>query len=225
MPADHTAAFFRVEGSLLERGSLAAAARLVGNRQGFRERAWRLGHLAVAAPLFGLIGQNDRTLANRLTYAACRGMTEDRIAVLAEEYYDEVLLTAILESGRELVRNARRAGHRIVLISEGIEPVIGKLRDDIRGVDDLLCNQLEIVDGEATGRLREPVFGGHEVGRWIAEYAENHRIDLARSVAYGSHGPDLLLLAAVGQPCAVNPDFTLRRAATDSRWAVLDYAA
>jgi phosphoserine phosphatase len=33
----------------------------------------------------------------------------------------------------------------------------------------------------------------------------------------------MLLLAAVGNPCAVNPDFTLRRAARDARWPIVDY--
>ena len=73
------------------------------------------------------------------------------------------------------------------------------------------------------GKLLDPVIGGHEMGRWVREYAVTHDIDLAGSVAYAAHGPDLLLLAAVGQPCAVNPDFTLRGAARDADWPVLEY--
>ena len=43
------------------------------------------------------------------------------------------------------------------------------------------------------------------------------------STAYGAHGPDVLLMTAVGRPCAVNPDFTLRRAARDAGWPVMDF--
>ena len=57
--------------------------------------------------------------------------------------------------------------------------------------------------------------------RRIAE----HGIDLGRSIAYAGHGPDLLLLAAVGRPCVVNPDFTLRKAAKEADWPVVDYSA
>ncbi len=77
-----TAAFFRAEGVLLKRGPISAAAWLAANGKGLRERAFRLGQLAVAAPLAGLLSQNDRTLSSRLAWAACRGMSEDRLAVL-----------------------------------------------------------------------------------------------------------------------------------------------
>ena len=68
-------------------------------------------------------------------------------------------------------------------------------------------------DGYATGKLLEPVVGGHDCAGWARGYAQQHGIDLTRSTVYAAHGPDLLLLSAVGQPCVVNPDFTLRRAA------------
>lgn len=220
-----TAAFFKVEGTLLRRGSLAAAAYFAGNGQGLRERALRLGHVAVAAAGFGLLGQNDRALANRISWASLRGMTEDRLHVLAEEFYEDHIRPGLLDSGVELIKRARRDGHRIVLVSESIDLLIAPLAEHIRRVDEVVCNRLEVRDGELTGRLADPVVGGHEVGRWIRDYADEHGIDLDRSVAYGAHAPDLLMLAAVGRPCAVNPDYTLRRAAVDSRWPVLDYAA
>lgn len=220
-----TAAFFRVEGALLKRGTLATAAYFAANGQGFRERAARLGHVALAAAGFGLLGQNDRSLANRVTWAALRGMSDDRLAVLAEEYVDEQAVPALLDSGLELISRARRAGHRIVLVSESIDRIIKPIAEHVRGVDDVVCNSLEVVDGETTGRLEAPIVGGHDGGRWIRAYAAEHEIELARSVAYGCHGPDLLLLAAVGEACAVNPDYTLRRAASEAHWPVLDYVA
>lgn len=223
--ATQTAAFFRVEGVITKRGALAAAAYLAANGQGFRERAFRLGQLALAGPAVALLRQNDRTLTNRMAWAACRGMSEDRVAVLGEEYYDDFVSEKLLDSGIELIKRCRRAGHRIVLVSEGIRAVVGPLARAVRGVDDFFCNRLEFVDGETTGRLLDPVFGGHDAGAWVREYAAAHEIDLSRSLAYAAHGPDLLLLAAVGEPCAVNADFTLRRAATDARWPLLDYAA
>ena len=218
-----TAAFFRVEGTLVSQGTLAATAYLAGNAQGFGERLLRLGGVALAAPVFGLLGQNDRTLANRVAHLAYRGMSEDRIAVLGEEYFDDVLKGKVLETGRDLLKKARADGRRIVLLSEGLSLVMDPLAAYLGGVDDLICNRLEFTDGEATGKLLDPVVGGHDGGRLIARYAAEHGIDLARSVAYAAHGPDMLLLAAVGSPCAVNPDFTLRRAAREADWPVMEY--
>ncbi len=218
-----SAVFVRAEGVLLARGARAAAAYFAANAAGFGERALRLGHLAWASPVYEVLGQSDRVLANRLAYLALRGMSEDRIAELAQEYFDNILRERILEGGLELIRRARREGKRVVVIADSLAQVMAPLVAQLRIVDDYVCNHLEIRDGKATGRLVPPVVGGHDSAVWAATYAQEHDLDLARCSAYVSHGPDLLLLSRVGQPCAVNPDYTLRRAARDSRWPVMDY--
>jgi phosphoserine phosphatase len=225
MTAKQTAAFFRAEGVLVQNGVLHAALFMAGQRAGMRERALRFGQALASAPLFGLLGQNDRTLGNRLAHLCYREMSEDRIVVLAEEYVEDVLDDKVLQSGIELLRKAKADGHRVVVISEGIHEIMSRLKDQFRYTDDLVCNRLEYRDGKATGKLLEPVIGGFEGGRWLQQYAREHDIDLARSFAYAGHGPDLLLLGAVGFPCAVNPDFTLRKAAREAEWPVMDYRA
>jgi phosphoserine phosphatase len=225
MSEQNTAAFFRAEGVIVSTGVVQAAAFMAAQRAGMRERVLRFGQAALAAPIFGLLGQNDRTLGNRVAHLAYRDMTEDRIAVLAEEYVEDVLRERILDSGVELMRKAQRDGHRVVVISENIAEIMDRLREHLRYVDDLVCNRLEYRDNKATGRLVDPIVGGYEGGRWLTEYAREHRIDLSRSVAYAGHGPDLLLLSAVGRPCVVNPDFTLRKAAREADWPVVEYTA
>lgn len=218
-----TAAFFRVEGTLVKRSALSVAAWAALNAQGLRNTLGRVGQLALAAPLVGLLGQNDRTTTTRLTHVIFRDFSEDRIQVLGEEYAETVLKDAVLDSGRDLIRDARRRGHRIVLVSESIRPFVGALTEQVRGVDDLVCNALEMRGGRATGRLVEPVIGGHESASWMRSWAAEHGIDLARSVVYGSHGPDVLMMSSVGEACAVNPDFTLRQAARGADWPVIVY--
>ncbi len=221
-----TAAFFRAEGVLISRGVVHAATWMAAQRAGLRERALRFGQAALAAPVFGLLGQNDRSLGNRVAHLAYRDMTQDRIEVLAQEYVEDVLDGQILDSGVELVKQARAAGHRVVVLSEGISEIMEKFIEQyVRGVDHLVCNRLEYKDIKATGKLLDPVIGGYEGGRWAADYAAEHGIDMAKSVAYAGHGPDLLLLSAVGTPCVVNPDFTLRKAAREADWPVVDYSA
>ncbi|HEX7481107.1 MAG TPA: haloacid dehalogenase-like hydrolase [Polyangiales bacterium] len=215
--------FVRAEGVLLARGARSAAAYFAANAAGFSERALRLGHLALAAPVYEVLGQSDRVLANRLAYVALRNMSEDRIAELAQEYYENILRERVLEGGLELLRRARKEGKRVVLIADGLSQVMEPLVAQLRIVDDYVCNRLEVRDGKATGRLLPPVVGGHDSATWAARYAQEHGLTLSRCTAYLSHGPDLLLLSSVGQPCAVNPDYTLRRAARESRWPVMDY--
>ena len=217
------AVFVRSEGVLAAPGARSAAAYFAANAAGLRERALRLGHLAWAAPVYEVLGQSDRVLANRLAYLALRGMSEDRIAELAVEYWENVLRSRVLSDGVALLKRARAEHKRVVLLADSIEPVIQLLVEHLGCVDDYVCNRLEFRDGLATGKLIDPVIGGHDGGRFVTTYAHEHAIDLGASVAYGAHGPDVLMLAAVGRPCAVNPDYTLRRAAREAGWPVMDY--
>jgi HAD superfamily phosphoserine phosphatase-like hydrolase len=223
MAKSDTAVFIRAEGVLFRQSVLAATAYFAANGRGFRERILRLGQVALTAPVYQLLGQNDRTLANRMLYVSLRNMDEDRILELADEYSHNILKKALLEGGKELLKQCRRQGHRIVLISDGLAQVMDPVVEQLGHVDDFICNHLEIRNGVATGRLLEPIVGGHDSVRWAERYAQEHAIDLSRSIAYATHGPDLLLLAAVGHPCAVNPDYTLRRAARQAVWPIMDY--
>ncbi len=217
------AAFFRIEGTLVSQGACTAAAYVAANAAGFAERAFKLGQVALTAPLYSVLGQSDRVLANRLAYLPLRNMSEDRIAELATEYFDGFVRDRVLQGGVELMREARRKRLRVVLISDGLREVVELIAAHLRYVDDYVCNRLEVRDGYATGKLLEPVVGGHDSAAWVRRYAIEHDLDLAASVVYAAHGPDLLLMSAVGAACAVNPDFTLRRAARQADWPIVDY--
>lgn len=177
------------------------------------------------APWYGILGQTDRTLATRLAYVSARDMSEDRIAILCREYFDSVLWPSLLEDGVELLERAHRQGHEIVLLSETLRPAVEPLLEMLPVPARLICNELEMRGGRATGRLAEPVIGGVASGLALIKEEAERGVDLARSVAYGCRGPDLFLLQAVGKPCAVNPDLSLRAAARDADWPVLEFSA
>ncbi|MDH5491738.1 MAG: HAD-IB family phosphatase [Myxococcales bacterium] len=216
-----SAAFFRAEGTLVSQSAIATAAWMAANGYGLSPRLARLGNVALAAPL-ALAGElASGATATRMTWMGLRGMSEDRLAVLAEEYFEELLEPSIKELGRELLNKARAEGRRIILISDSIEQVARHLADHL-GVDDLICNRLELRKGKASGRLEDPVVGGNVAGQFARAFAEEEGIDLALSWAYGAQGSDALLLSAIGQPCAVDPDWQLRRLARDHHWPVLE---
>jgi len=131
-----TAAFFRVEGTLVARGAVSLAAYCAANQARLGDRFMRLGQLAMTAPVYAVLGQSDRVLANRLAYLALRDMSEDRVAVLAEEYFEQILKSRVLKGGLELIKTARAEGHRVVLISDMLESVVVPLVQQLRHVDD-----------------------------------------------------------------------------------------
>lgn len=219
------AAFVRAEGVLVDRGVLSAVAYMAAHRPGFRERGLRLLQTAAAAPLFAALGQRDRSLGNRVAHLPLRDMSEDRIAILAEEYVEDILRDKVLDTGVELLKGLRREGFTVVVLSEGIDEVIGRLVRSLGVADEVHTNRLEYRAGRATGKLLDPVVGGYEGGRFVRDWGRRRGLDLSRCRAYASKAPDVLLLSAVGEPCAVNPDFTLRKAAREANWPILDYPA
>lgn len=221
MPATSTAAFFRVEGALVARPSIAAAAYLVLASRHIADRVTRLSALALSLPV-ALSG--DHTTASRLQWMGLRGMSEDRLVTLGEEYGAKYLVPHVREAARRLLDEARRAGHRVILVSDSLDVTVRPLAAAL-GVaeEDVVANVLELGPGSVvTGRLREPIVGTGTGGTWARKLAGERGLDLARSLAYGAHGDDALLLSVIGRPCCVAPDRVLRRVARDSGWPVVE---
>lgn len=215
------ATFFRVEGVLVKRPALAAPAWLAANAQKLSQRLFGLGTVLAAAPM-AIPGTPfaDRTTASRLAWAGLRDVSEDRLVLLGEAYYRAWLEASLTPAGERLLRQARRRGDRIILISDSVDVVLSHLADDL-DADELICNRLELRKGRATGRLADPVVGGHTGGRWLRDHAARHGLDLGACTAHGHTSGDAALLSAVGKPCAVNPDPSLRRMARDLDWPIV----
>ena len=212
-----TAAFLRVEGPLVRRPVLAAAAWMAANQQQIGSRLARLGAVAAAAPLALASPWQDRTLSTRMAWMSLRGATRDRLEVLGREYYDEQLLPHVDDTGRRLLTEARRQGHRVILITTHLDVIAQRLADDL-DADEILCNRLEMRNERTTGRLLDPVLGGFLPASWLNDWAATRQIDLTQSLAYASTEADAGLLGAVGRPCVVRPELSLRRLARDHDW-------
>lgn len=215
------AGFFRVEGTLTPRPTIATCAWLAANAQALGERLARLGNVALATPFLSFGPLRDTTTGSRVAWMGLRGLSEDRLVVLGQEYAERFLIPGLREVGTELVRQARRQDLRVVLISDNLDVVVRHVADHL-GVEDLVCNSMEMRKGKATGRLREPVVGGHVASEWVRSFAVEQGIDLGASSAWGAQAEDGMLLGAIGSPCAVSPDWQLRRMARDLDWPVVE---
>jgi phosphoserine phosphatase len=86
----------------------------------------------------------------------------------------------------------------------------------------MVTNHLEFVDGKATGRLLPPVMASATKASWMRVYAEKEGLNLSECYSYSDSMSDLPMLAMVGHPTAVNPDFRLRNTALQHDWPILD---
>lgn len=157
LDATRKTAIISFESCLARRGPWFSNAYLLANARRLDERCVRLGKLAALSPLARVLSRFDGELGPRAVCKAYRGMSEDRLAILGEEYCGSVLGRRLTGAAAELVRRARGEGHQVVLISSLLAHVMTPAVKQLVGepVDLVLCNSLEI-DGSGccTGRLR-----------------------------------------------------------------------
>ncbi len=116
----------------------------------------------------------------------------------------------------------RDDGERLVLLTTSSnylsEPV-----GEALGLDDLLCNRSEVLDGLFTGAPREPLCYGSGKVELAGDYAAARGVELADCAFYTDSISDLPMLEAVGRPVVVHPDPKLRRCASARGWPIVDW--
>lgn len=128
-----------------------------------------------------------------------------------------------------LLEHHRDAGRTLVLATTSPYDLVRPLADRL-GFDHLIATRYATrVDTRGVLRYTGRLDGGFvwaagklaAVRRWAAD----RRVDLDASWAYSDSIYDLPLLAAVGHPTAVNPDYRLLATATLRRWPVAHFDA
>jgi len=148
--------YWRVEGSLLDLTVVEPVAFFTWNAQTFAERFRRRGQIFLMALLRPFLYSTNRKFATRAIHTVLRGVTRDRMDLLGEEFFLYKLKPRLKERGVRKVQDLVQAGAEVVLVSQGLEHVMGPLAQHL-GVKRIVANRLEFRDGTATGRLVEPV--------------------------------------------------------------------
>jgi alcohol-forming fatty acyl-CoA reductase len=149
-------AFWRVEGSLLNLSAVRPVAFLTWNAQSFSERWARRGGLGLLALVRPLLYLSNRIFATRVLHMLLRGISQDRLDLLGEEYFSYVLKPLLKPAGVRKLKEWIASNGKVVLVSQGLDHVMRPLANFL-GVHHLLANRLEFRDGLATGRLLDPV--------------------------------------------------------------------
>ena len=216
----NSAAFYDVDGTLIKINIVHAFAFYASRHASLGESARRTIQTALSIPVFWAADKLSRKWFNEIFYRSYEGQSEDRLVVLADELFEDVIKPNIYPRAKELIEESRRAGVRQVLVSGALDFTMRPLAKYL-GVDDLIANQLEFVDHYATGKLKKPFVAGATKADIMRAYAKQHDIDLAESWAYSDSFSDYAMLAVVGHPTACNPDFRLRSLARSYDWPVL----
>jgi fatty acyl-CoA reductase len=215
----NAAAFFDVDGTLVQGTVVHYYAWLSSRSLSFSRRALRTAHLAARLPHYWWLDRRGRDRFLRAFYRNYAGYALAELRSHQEALFREVMEPRLLPEGIAAVRAHQAAGQRVVILSASLRFVLEPLASYL-DVDELICQELAVRDGVMTGDLEGPPLDGEERAQRLREYAEGCGLDLSASYAYADSAGDVPMLAAVGHPVAVNPSRGLLREAERRGWPV-----
>ncbi len=217
------AAFYDLDGTLMDLNLVHAAFFIFANLGEWSGRVSYLAAFVARLPMLYMAERRDRHLLNVALYETFKGLSQDRLEALGEEYCERILMAHLYPRALDIIEANRAAGFAPVLVTGSPDFIVAPLASRLR-IDTFVANRLIYSRGRATGRLREPVMAGEAKAAWCATYAAEHRVDLAKCWGYADSRYDLPFLIALGHPVAVNPDRRLRAIAQSRQWPVLRFA-
>jgi len=214
-------AFFDLDLTLLEVNSASLWIR----------REMRLGHITrwsafKGAAWLGLYELGFARMEDAIRSAAqtLQGKEERVMHQRTRDFWSADVADRIRPGARSAVARHQAAGESAVLLTSSSN-YLGALAVDALGLDGLLSNRFEVVDGRYTGALIEPLCYGPGKYDHATKFAEDRGVSLENCAFYTDSMSDLPLLEAVGRPVPVHPDPRLRREAKRRGWEIADWGA
>jgi HAD superfamily hydrolase (TIGR01490 family) len=212
------AAFFDVDGTLIPEPSLEM-------------RFFRAVRQTDSIPIgnYFLWVQEALRLLPKGIAAMVHGNKRHWTGVQCEHVLKQLEPIIFFEEGMERVAWHARQGHKIVLVSGMPVPLAKIVARAVEceleswdvGRDVLVCaTPMEERDGKWTGHLLGAAMYGEQKLRAVKRIAQERRIELRGSHAYGNSLLDRAMLAAVGHAHAVNPGKDLAVVANQCNWEI-----
>lgn len=130
----------------------------------------------------------QHALAERVKLLA--GLPLERAIELCERF-------ELTPGGDEFVRALKLLGVRVGLVSGGFDFFVNRLKDRF-GLDFSFANELEVVDGLFTGRVRGPIVDGNRKAQILKDMAQQYGCRLEHTVAIGDGANDMYMLQTAG---------------------------
>ncbi len=212
-----TAAIFDVDGTILESNVVASYAWLRMQDMPLARRPLWAARFASKVPYYWALDQVSRTHFNHAFYKNYAGWEPGKVRQIVHENFTEYMRGRMYREALEMLREHRRQGHRVVILSGALDFLLEPLGEL---ADDVISAKLVEKNGVFTGEISGPPVAGDARARMLSSFARKNGIDLSQSYAYADSISDLPMLEAVGRPVAVNPDRRLAAAARGKGWDI-----
>ena len=151
-------------------------------------------------------GEIDFQESFRRRVALLKGLPEAALKSVAER-------VELTEGAHRLTAALKHFGYTTAIISGGFRFVGERLLDEL-GIDLLFANELEVVDGCATGVVRGEVIDAEGKAQRLREICSAQGIALAQTIAIGDGANDLPMLNAAGMGVAFHAKPLVRESAS-----------
>jgi len=149
-----------------------------------------------------------------------RGKKLQTFEMHAEQFYNDCLKPLLSQNILSYVEEHRQKGHVLVLVSGSVRYFLKPVVRDL-GFDHLLCTDLDVKNGLLTGDTKGDICVDMEKRIQIEKLADQERLDLFSSYAYGNHQSDIPMLDLVGHSYVVEPTRPLKKVAKNKGWPIL----
>jgi alcohol-forming fatty acyl-CoA reductase len=211
-------AVFDVDGTLVETNVVEYFLWMRLRAQPIGEWPAFMAQMLREAPRWLYLERRSRAEFQRSFYREYDGLDYEVMKGLGREALDAVTLRRIYPEGMRRIREHKRAGHRVLLLTGALDVVVEPLAELLDVEVD--CAHLLVKEGRLTGDLQAPPPAGEARATLLEEYAARHGVVLSESFAYADSLSDLGMLELVGTPVAVNPDARLSQVAGQRGWRV-----
>lgn len=149
-----------------------------------------------------------------------KGATPDEVNSLSEYVVNKHLVDAIRPEIYSEIKFHRENNAEIVILSSAILQICKPLGSHI-GADNIICTEMEVLDGVFTGSAENKFCFDDEKRIRLIQYCEMKNYDLGEAYYYGDSISDLSALEVVGHPVCVQPDRKLLRISHKNGWRII----
>ncbi|MEZ5570755.1 MAG: phosphoserine phosphatase SerB [Halioglobus sp.] len=153
-------------------------------------------------------GEIDFSESFRTRVALLEGLPESALVRVAEEL-------KITEGAQHLIATLRTLGYKTAILSGGFTYFAKYLQARL-GIDYVFANELDIVDGSVTGRIKGTIVDGARKAELLRQLADQQDIDLQQVIAVGDGANDLPMLSIAGLGIAFRAKPLVQKSAEQS---------
>jgi phosphoserine phosphatase len=167
-----------------------------------------------------LAGVGDQVA--RITEAAMRGELDfqasfrRRVGLLKglpeSALHDVVSSVPLMDGAERLISTLRRLGYKTAILSGGFT-FMGRELQRRLGIDHLHANELDIVNGAATGEVKTEIVDGQRKAHYLGEIAKAEGLSMEQVIAVGDGANDLPMLKLAGLGIAFRAKPLVRQSA------------